>query len=90
VSVGSNGFSRDPVRIPHHPEVRIPHYPDTRLTFFFSFKVNQQGRLDLHPVFEKYADGSGGPPYGGEHGAAARTGDAQAGGIAGALGGGRV
>jgi Zn-dependent protease len=54
------------------------------------YKVNQQGRLDLHPVFNKYCDGGGSNPGGGG-GAQPRSADAGAGGIAGALGGsGRV
>ena len=54
--------------------------------------MNQQGRPDLHPVFNKYCDGggaAGGRGRGGD--AQPRSADAGAGGIAGALGGsGRV
>jgi Zn-dependent protease len=55
-------------------------------------RVNQQGRLDLHPVFNKYCDGGGAAGGGGRGGnAQPRSADAGAGGIAGALGGsGRV
>ena len=54
--------------------------------------VNGQGRLDMHPVFNKYCDGAGGAPAGNRGGGAPpRSADAAAGGIAGALGGdGRV
>jgi Zn-dependent protease len=54
-------------------------------------KINQQGRLDLHPVFRKYVgQGQAGAArgYGGDAAAPPRSPDAGAGGIAGALGGG--